>query len=394
MRILVSGLLAQYPFGGVIWDYVQYLIGFRDLGHDVWYLEDTGEWPYHPVEQTYTEDCSHNVAALGRLLGEFGFGDRWIYRNGANGAFHGANGTLGEKEARALVSGADLLANVSGAANMTDYDYGKCHRMYLDGDPMFTQIDLATGAKKADVIRAHHSHFTFGLNVGNPGCGVPTGGIDWKKTVQPVSLRHWPVLPEAPRHGYTTVMNWASYASRTWEGAEYGQKDLEFRRFFNLPSDLSKRVPGERLTLAMGQGPKRQRPTEALREAGWEILEPDVAVPDHRAYRDFLSASKGEWSVAKNGYVASRSGWFSCRTACYLAAGRPAVVQETGWSAHLPSGAASGVYAFENEGDVAAAMEAIARDYDGHRCAARRFAEERFDAPKVCADLLDQAGLA
>ena len=389
MRILVSGLLAQYPFGGVVWDYVQYLIGFRDLGHDVWYLEDSGEWPYHPVEQTYTEDASHNVAALGRLLGEFGFGDRWIYRNGANGQFYSAGGLLGEKEARALVRDADLLANVSGAANLTDYDFGKGHRMYLDGDPMFTHVDFVSNAPKAALIRAHHSHFTFGLNVGAADCRVPTGGLDWKKTVQPVSLRHWPVLPEEPRHGYTTVMNWASYAPRTWEGEEYGQKDLEFRRFFDLP----KRVPGERLTLAMGQGPKRQRPTEALRDVGWEILEPNEVVPDPFSYRAFLSRSKGEWSIAKNGYVRSRSGWFSCRTACYLAAGRPAVVQETGWSAHLPHGPEAGVYPFATEDDVAAAMEAISRDYEGNRRAARRMAEEHFDAPKVCRDLLVQAGL-
>ncbi|SDT87810.1 hypothetical protein SAMN05444156_0348 [Verrucomicrobium sp. GAS474] len=389
MRILVSGLLAQYPFGGVIWDYVQYLIGFRDLGHDVWYLEDSGMWPYHPVEQTYTEDASHNIAALGRLLGEFGFGDRWIYRNGANGQFHSANGLLGEKEARALVRDSDLLANVSGAANLTGYEGGRCHRMYLDGDPMFTHIDLLTDPAKCATILAHDSHFTFGLNVGAADCRVPTGKLDWKKTVQPVSLRHWPVLPSPPKHGYTTVMNWASYASRTWEGDDYGQKDLEFRRFFDLP----KSVPAERLTLAMGQGPKRQRPTEALREAGWEILEPNEVVPDHLTYRDFLSASKGEWSIAKNGYVRSRSGWFSCRTACYLAAGRPAVVQETGWSAHLPHGKDAGVYPFETEADVAAAMESIAGDYEGHRRAARRMAEEHFDAPKVCADLLKQAGL-
>ena len=385
MRILVSGLLAQYPFGGVIWDYVQYLIGFHDLGHEVWYLEDSGIWPYHPIEQTYTEDAAHNVAALEKLLAEFGFGDRWIYRNGATGQFHGANGLLGEKEARALVSG---------AANMADYDFGKCHRMYLDGDPMFTHIDLANSSpddplSKAALIRAHHSHFTFGLNVGAPDCLVPTGGLDWKKTVQPVSLRHWPVSPTPPRHGYTTVMNWASYASRTWEGSDYGQKDLEFRRFFDLPEH----VPAERLTLAMGQGPKRQRPTEALQQAGWDILEPDAVVPDHLTYRDFLSASKGEWSVAKNGYVRSRSGWFSCRTACYLAAGRPAVVQETGWSGHLPHGPGAGVYPFTTEAGVAAAMEAIGRDYEGHRLAARRMAEEYFDAPKVCADLLGQAGV-
>ncbi len=386
MRILVSGLLGQYHFGGVIWDYVQYLLGFQKLGHEVWYVEDTGEWPYDAAKQTYTEDCSANVRALKALMEEFGFGDRWIYRNGANGEFFGAT----EKAARELVRGADLFANVSGAAHMTDVDFGGCHRMFLDGDPMFNHIDLLDPAKEGHGarVRSYDSHFTFGLNVGAADCLVPTGGLDWKKTVQPVALDFWPVLPDPPARGLTTVMNWASYAPRVWDGEEYGQKDVEFRRFLDLPG----KVPDESFVLAMGQGPKRQRPTEQLRSLGWTILEPNEAVPDHRTYRDFLSTSKGEWSIAKNGYVKSRSGWFSCRTACYLAAGRPAIVQETGWSRHLPSG--QGLFAFETADDVARAAAALNRDYAAHRRAARALAEEHFEAGKVCQDLLDQAGIA
>ena len=385
MRILVSGLLAQYAFGGVIWDYVQYILGFRALGHEVWYVEDTGEWPYNTELQTFTEDCTANVAALKALMEEFGLRDRWIYRNGANGQFFGAT----EAEARELVRTADLFANVSGAAHMDDFDFGGCHRMFLDGDPMFNQIDLLDPAKdQAARLRAYDSLFTFGLNVGAADCRVPTGGLDWKKTVQPVALDHWPVLPDPPLRGLSTVMNWASYAPREWNGETWGQKDLEFRRFLDLP----RAVPQESFVLAMGQGPKRQRPTELLREKGWTILEPNEAVPDHRSYRDFLATSKGEWSVAKHGYVQSRSGWFSCRTACYLAAGRPAIVQETGWSRHLPSG--DGLFAFVTEADVAAAAAELNRDYAHHRRAARRLAEEHFEAGKVCRDLLVQAGLA
>lgn len=386
MRILVTGLVGQYPFGGVIWDYVQYLLGFRALGHEVWYVEDTGSWPYDLERHTLTEDSTRNVAMLGALMEQFGFGGRWVYRNGATGAFHG----LPEKEARELVRTADLCANVSGAGHMIDYDWGRCHRMYLDGDPMFTQVALCDPEGKnpgaGELIRAHHSHFSFGLNIGGEGCLVPTGGLSWKKTVQPVSLEHWPVLPEPPAHGLTTVMSWASYAPCRWQGADYGQKDVEFARFLDLPS----RVP-QPFTLAMGKGLHQRRPTEMLREKGWTILEPEEVVPDARTYREFLSRSKGEWSVAKNGYVRSRSGWFSCRTACYLAAGRPAIVQETGWSRHLPAG--EGLFAFEGEEDVARAAAAVDRDYPRQRAAARRLAEEHFEAGKVCRDLLAQAGL-
>jgi len=385
MRILVSGLLAQYAFGGVIWDYVQYILGFRALGHEVWYIEDTGEWPYSTEQQTFTEDCSANVAALRRLMEEFGMGDRWIYRNGANGEFFG----LPEAKARELIRTADLFANVSGAADMAEVDFGGCHRMFLDGDPMFNQIDLFDPSKQGhgERIRGYDSHFTFGLNLGAPDCRVPTGGLDWKKTVQPIALDHWPYAPDPHRRGLTTIMNWASYAPREWEGETWGQKDLEFNRFLDLPQ----RVPEENFVLAMGQGPKRQRPTALLREKGWTILEPQEVVPDHLTYRDFISGSKGEWSIAKNGYVKSRSGWFSCRTACYLAAGRPAIVQETGWSRHLPSG--RGLFAFGNEDDIARAVAELNRDYEGHRRAARQLAEEHFEAGKVCRDLLVQAGL-
>ena len=385
MRILVSGLLGQYGFGGVIWDYVQYLLGFQKLGHEVWYVEDTGTWTYDVEKQTFTEDCSANVRALRALMEEFGFANRWIYRNGATGEFFG----LPEAEARALVRGADLFANVSGAALMGDFDFGGCHRMFLDGDPMFTQIGLLDAAKPEHgaMVAAYDSHFTFGLNIGAVDCRVPTAGFLWKKKVQPVSLEYWPVLAAAPRRGLTTVMNWASYAPKEWEGEAYGQKDLEFGRFLDLPGT----VPGERFELAMGQGPKRQRPTEALRERGWTILEPDEVVPDHHRYRDFILESKGEWSVAKNGYVKSRSGWFSCRTACYLAAGRPAIVQETGWSRYIPAG--RGLFTFENGEDVARAAFELNRDYEGHRLAARRLAEEYFEAGRVCRDLLVQAGV-
>jgi hypothetical protein len=384
MRIVVTGLLGQYHFGGVIWDYVQYLLGFRKLGHEVWYLEDSGVWPYDSVAQTYTVDCSANVRALEAAMAEFGFAGRWIYRNGANGQFFG----IEEKAARELVRGADLIANVSGAALLDDFEFGGCHRMFLDGDPMFTQINMDDPRKGAGArIRAHDSHFSFGLNIGAPDCLVPTGGLNWKRTVQPVDLDFWPVREVPPARGLTTVMNWTSYASCVWNGEDYGQKDVEFNRFLDLPSQ----VPGESFVLAMGQGPNRQRPTEMLREKQWTILEPSEVVPDHLAYGDFLSTSKGEWSIAKNGYVKSRSGWFSGRTACYLAAGRPAIVQETGWSRHIPAG--QGLFAFETADDVARAAAEMNRDYAAHRRAARALAETHFEAGKVCQDLIVQAGL-
>ena len=183
-------------------------------------------------------------------------------------------------------------------------------------------------------------------------------------------------------------MNWSSYLPIEWQGKPYGQKDLEFQKFKSLPS-----LTPQRLEMAMGQGIGSKRPTEELRALGWIILEAGDVLPDYEKYHEFLRTSKaGEWSIAKHGYVAGRTGWFSCRTACYLALGRPAVVQETGWSDYIPSG--DGVIAFSTMDEAVEAIADINDHYDEHQAAARALAEQYFEAKKVCADLLARAGLA
>ena len=382
MRIIITGLVGQYPFGGVIWDYIQYLLGFRSLGHQVLYLEDSGAWPYDPVAGTITDDCSFALQSLHKIFTDFELAESWVYRNGADGKFHGA----GEKVAREWLRHGDLLVNVSSAGWLRDYDLRVGHRMFIDGDPMFCQIGLLDGSNPlyAGRLRDHDSHFTFGLSVGQPDCPVPVDGITWRSTVQPVALDQWPVTPVSADAPWTTVMNWASYKPKVWEGRTYGQKNLEFNRFRDLPSKTN--VP---LRLAMGLGVDGQRPAQELRLLGWDLVEPQEVVPDHRAYRSFLTNSRGEWSVAKHGYVEGKTGWFSCRTACYLAAGRPAVVQETGWSRHLPSD--RGVLPFTTVEEAAEGLDKVTRNYSEHSKAAREIALEFFDAKKVCQGLLRQA---
>ena len=383
MRIVVTGLIGQYAFGGVTWDYIQYALGFRALGHEVWYLEDTGAWAYDPVAQQPSADCSRNTAYLAKVMSDFDMGDRWIYRNAADGSWHGA------ADAAKILASADVLANVSGACWLTPETSRIPLKLFLDGDPMFTQIGLAAdpASNYAKHVAAHERHFSFGLHIGHAGCKVPQAGFHWRPTVQPIALEYWKNgnaesrSDDPARGAWTTVMNWASYAPKEFEGEKYGQKDLEFSRFLDLPS-----LTRERFVLAMGQGVGGKRPTAMLESKGWHILEPDVRLPDYMAYRDFLCASKGEWSIAKHGYVHSRSGWFSCRSACYLAAGKPVVVQDTGWSAHLPSG--EGVLAFNTPEEAASALDAVSANYEFHSRAARAYAEKHFDAAKVCADLL------
>jgi len=385
MRILVSGLIGQYAFGGVTWDYIQYLLGFRALGHDVWYLEDTATWAYDPVKEEPSADCSYNVGYLERVMHEFDLGDRWIYRNEADGSYHGPAGDLADS----VIADCDVFINVSGACWMRDVVTRIPRKLFIDGDPMFTHIGLATLARPSYVehLRAHDEHFTFGLNVGHADCRVPTAGFDWKPTIQPIAIDWWerslmpPVATHPARGAWTTVMNWASYPPQEFEGEPYGNKDIEFLRFIDLPS-----LTPEPFVLAMGQGIGRNRPTARLESAGWTIIEPDIHLPDYATYHGFLANSKAEWSIAKNGYVKSHSGWFSCRSACYLALGKPVVVQDTGWTNHLPSG--SGVLAFSDLEGAADAVNAVAADYEFHCEAARGFAREHLDSAKVCASLI------
>lgn len=387
MRILVSGLIGQYAFGGVTWDYIQYILGFRALGHDVWYLEDTATWAYDPIKEEPSADCSYNVGYLERVMHEFDLGDRWIYRNEADGAYHGPAAA----KADAVISDCDIFINVSGACWMRDVVEKIPRKIFIDGDPMFTHIGLATLARPSYVehLRAHDEHFTFGLNVGRSDCRVPTAGFTWKPTIQPIAIDWWerslmPAHATHPARGaWTTVMNWASYPPQEFEGEAYGNKDIEFLRFIDLPSHTE-----ESFVLAMGQGIGRSRPTSRLEAAGWTIIEPDVHLPDYATYHSFLANSKAEWSIAKNGYVKSRSGWFSCRSACYLALGKPVVVQDTGWTSHLPSG--KGVVAFADLDGAVAAVNAVANDYATHSAAARAFAREHLDAARVCAALLGE----
>jgi len=382
VRIIITGLVGQYPFGGVIWDYLQYLLGFRSLGHQVLYLEDSGAWPYNPVAGTITDDCSFALQSLHKIFTDFDLSESWVYRNGADGKFHGA----GEKVAREWLRHGDLLVNVSSAGWLRDYDLRVGHRMFIDGDPMFCQIGLLDGSNPlyAGRLRDHDSHFTFGLSVGQTDCPVPVDGITWRPTVQPIALDQWPVTPVSNDAPWTTVMNWASYKPKVWEGRTYGQKNLEFNRFRDLPSKTN--VP---LRLAMGLGVDGQRPAQELRQLGWDLVEPQEVVPDHSSYCSFLTSSRGEWSVAKHGYVEGKTGWFSCRTACYLAAGRPAVVQETGWSRHLPSD--RGVLPFTTVEEAAEGLGKVTRNYSEHAKAARDIALEFFDAKKVCQGLFRQA---
>jgi len=347
----------------------------------VFYLEDTEMWPYDPIQNTISKDCTYNVSYLRGVMEKRGLADRWIYRSAPDASYHGHT----EAEAKEICATADLFLNVSGCGWLRPEYLAIPHKAFLDSDPMFTQVALASGNQDVfERIRAHDRHFTFAENIGARDCRVPHAGFHWIPTRQPIVLDWWHVDTAAPRDVFTTVMNWVSYKNCEYNGETWGQKDVEFLKFLDLPQRTA-----QKLEIAMGMGPGMKRPTEMLQQKGWQIIEPAERLPDPWAYRQYLGRSKGEWSVAKEGYVKSRSGWFSCRSACYLAASRPVVVQDTGFSNLLPVG--RGLHAFATEDEAAAAIEAIEANYAAEIKAARDVALAHFDARQVLSRLIEDA---
>ncbi len=378
LRIVVTGLIAQYPLGGVAWDYVQYVLGLRRLGHDVYYLEDTGQWPYNPIEGGVAKDCSFNVGYLASVMDRFDLSDRWAYRFPWQSQWFG----LSDAKRAQLIESADLLINVSGTLANPE-EYRRVRRLvYIDSDPVFTQLKLARGQLDfCRIIDSHDVHFSFGEC---PSQATPQTVHYWRPTRQPIVLSEWRASTPH-RDAFTTVMNWTSYKPIRYAGKTYGQKDIEFERFLDLPAH----APGAVLEIAVNAGKTRRTPRDRLRRRGWRVVDPDRVCPDLESYRAYIENSKAEWSVAKNGYVVGRSGWFSCRSACYLAAGRPVVVQDTGFGCVLPVG--EGVLAFTDMKEAVEAIGGVQADYRRHAKAARAVAEEYFDSRKVLSKLVDDA---
>jgi len=387
MRIVVTGLVATYPLGGVSWDYLAYVDGFRRLGHDVLYLEDTGAWFYHPDDQTFSDDPAPNLRYLTAALAAVGGGAGWSVR-APDDSYHG----LDRAAVQRFCNGADLLLNLSGSCWLRDEYRGARRTAYLDSDPGYTQAKLWAAAQgcatedqlfSVNLINQHDRFFTFAEHIGAAECRVPTCGIEWLPTRQPVVLEHWPFAFAAAARRFTTVMSWKQEtAPPVIDGERFGAKDVEFLRFLDLPSRTS-----VELEVAIGGA----APRGELAAHGWHVREAHACSQTMDAYRAYLQASRGEWSVAKHTYVALRSGWFSTRSAVYLASGKPVVVQDTGWSAHYPTGA--GLFAFVSPDDAVAALSAVEGDYRRHCEAARAVAEQEFAAPRVLGRLLRDAGL-
>jgi hypothetical protein len=387
MRAVVTGMIAGYPVGGVAWDYLQYALGLEALGFEVHYLEDSGLPTYDPDRREYGEDCSAGVAFLEATLPAFSpaLASRWHFRNAGGRTYGLAAGEIAD-----VVAGADLFLNTSGGTLLRDEYMQSRRKVLIDTDPGRNHFrnwpawDASPGWLGANSWRAHDHFFTYAECIGRPGCALPSLGISWQPTRPPVVSERW--APEPPGDRWTTVMTWAppNYEKLEHDGVAYGTKELEFGRIERLP----RLVPAAQFEVAVGGS---GAPTARWKELGWSVQDSHAASRTAEAYRGYVQRSRGEFSVAKNAYVATRSGWFSCRSVCYLAAGRPVVLQDTGFSEVVPTG--EGLLAFSDLDGAARAIEAVERDYAGHQQAAREVARRHFTAERVLGDLLDRIGL-
>jgi hypothetical protein len=371
MKIVLAGIIARYPFGGVTWCSLMYLLGLRALGHEVLYVEDTGECIYDPERDEITTDPSYGTRYIQQAFDPFGLGDRWSFVN-YDGSHHG----LSKDAVRAFCADADLFVNLSGGSWFWRDEYAAIpRRVFVDTDPVFTQLAIAKGEPwYVEFFRGFDRLFTFGANIGTPACDVPTSGFTWHTTWQPVVTELWDTHEPPARDRFTTVMTWKTESFSDVDG----NKDREFLGFIDLPA-----LTPSRFEIAVNG------PMELLAAHGWSPIRAMSVSRSLWDYRDFIRGSKAEFGVAKHAYVSRRSAWFSDRTECYLAAGRPALVQDTGWSAHLPSG--TGLVGFSTVDEAIEGLERIERDYAVHAARASDIARECFDASRVLTAFVDAA---
>lgn len=367
---------AQPGQGGAAWAVLQYVLGLKQLGHEVT-LVDPATVP--PDESDAAFETSAAAGYFRALAAGFGLdGCAALLRAGTRTTVGLSHAALVDRARRA-----DLLLNISGMLRDPALTEPIPRRTFLDLDPAFNQLWHAQGI---DMGFDRHTHLvTIGWNIGRPDCPVPTCGREWITTPQPVVLDRWPVADRVVHDGLTTVANWRSYGSVTHGGVFHGQKAHAWRDLFELPRRTS--MP---CLPALAIHPDEKTDLAALRDHGWQLLDPGLFCGSPADYQRFVQGSRAELAIAKSGYVASRCGWFSDRSGCYLASGRPVIAHDTGFTTRLPVGA--GLFAFTSMDDAAAAVESLHTDYTAHCRAARELAAAFFDSRRVLPTLLDRIG--
>jgi hypothetical protein len=386
-RIVVMGFMGGMPIAGVIWQHIHYIVGLQRLGHEVYYIEDSARIPYNPETFEVNVEFDYAAKILDQLAREFDFRNRWSYC--ARYVKENPTAGLPLRKIRQLYREADAVLNICGTQEFND-DLLKSNRIiYVESDPGVEQIKIDNGVEStAEYLRRHHTLFTFGENVGTDSFPVPLHGLKWHPTRQPIVTALWKTKSALKKAAvFTSIANWSTSGLKdiTWRGEKYlWSKSREFLRFVEAPKKA-----GETFELATNISDPRA--AKKFERNGWRLVSPLQMSVDYWLYRDYIQRSKGEFTVAKDQYVRLNTGWFSDRSACYLAAGRPVITQETGFTKNY--GGNAGLLAFRSLDEIAEAAEMIRSDYKKHSGAARRIAREVFEAETVLESLLERAGI-
>jgi hypothetical protein len=377
LRILVFGPMVGMPIPGVLFQVLHYMNGLRSLGFDPWYVEDSHRWVYDPIRGEQVEGGSDQIAQIEPFLRKYDLFHRFCYRAGP-GALTYAESNVDIEE---LYRSADLFLNITGAQELRSEHLQIPARAYIESDPFAAQAKFNKGDADTQAQLNHHTHFfSFGENIGGSDCLVPQTGHSWLPTRQPVDLSIWPE-DEPTVDAYRTITTWSNKGKDLeWNGELwYWTKDREFKKFLDLPQ----RVDPD-LVLATNVDVDTSK---LLKNSGWTVEPSQFTARESEQYVRFIAQSRGEFTIARDQYWRPRTGWFSDRSACYLASGRPVVTQETGFSRFIPTG--EGLFGFSTLDEAVDAIETIESDYERHRRAAREIAVEYFDARTVLSKLID-----
>jgi hypothetical protein len=378
-RIIIGATMVRYPLGGMNQWVLAWFLGLHKLGHEVYVVEKSG-WPdacYDLSKKIMTDDCSYGFRTISALLKRFGLERRLCFVD-INGIHHG----ISRNRVAELFKTADLFLDLEWNEWLTEAEPARL-RVFVDAEPGWFQMLLAKNKLSGKGLPQYDYYYTTGKNIGSARCDAPTAGLNWRTINSPVLTDLYPYQPARPDSPFTTVMNWQSNKQIEFDGVTYGQKDVEFAKFISLPSLTT--IP---LEIAVSG---RNVPRKELSDAGWRVRNADDVATSIDTYRDYILSSRGEFSVNKNVFVATRSGVIPDRAGYYMSSGRPAVVQETGFSEHYPCGC--GLFAFSTVEEAAEAIREIDLDYERHSKRAREIALEFFDAPKVLGNFLRELGL-
>ena len=375
--IALGSYAVQFPVGGYLSWVLQWLVGLRDLGHEPWFVERAhyANSCFDPSTNTMSDDCSFGTSSLRSLLERFGLGDRWCFVD-AQGRYHGASRATIE----GVLGAAELFIDMGSNGTWDDETLSARCRVYVDGEPAFTQFKWAL--RNSASVEKYDAYYTVGQNIGQPWCPVPTSGIRWRPILYPVVTGMFRLVAPPADAPFTTVMSWAAHDRLQFDGVTYGAKDLEFPKFIDLPRRVG--VPVE-----VAVNDKAPRPL--LAEHGWRMRDALEVSATFDQFCAYIRGSRGEFSVCKNGFVATRSGWVGDRIGAYLACGRPVVMQDTGFGERLPCG--EGLFAVRDLDEAVDAIERIEADPERHRSAARAIAETHFEAETVLESMLTELGI-